>query len=255
MIIECRDRELKYPLAIKNDKKRLILDWLLEFRFSSFEILAERIGQSRINASRFFSSLISTGVISAFTNIHTGKTRYAHLTSEGLYYLKSIDRNVDHAVIREKSLGNYSQIMHDLMVQKIILKRLANYDEVISDRNISFGDYSNRPDALFKSESKGNTIWSAIEFERWRKEKKRIYIAFMNHVAHIKQRRYAGVIYFFQNDLDCSYYQGLFDESSWPLYKRKSGSGKITTLNGSFFPDELVHLRKRFVFIVETIDF
>jgi hypothetical protein len=48
MLIEPRDRSLKYPRAIKQDKLRLVLDWLLEFRFSSLDVLAQRI-VSRVN--------------------------------------------------------------------------------------------------------------------------------------------------------------------------------------------------------------
>ena len=46
MLIEKRDTSLKYPKAIKEEKTRLVLDWLLEFRFSSIDLLAKRIGSN-----------------------------------------------------------------------------------------------------------------------------------------------------------------------------------------------------------------
>ena len=53
---ETRNLDLKYPRAVKDDKTRLVLDWLLEFRFSSIELLSKRIGQTAMNANRFFNS-------------------------------------------------------------------------------------------------------------------------------------------------------------------------------------------------------
>ena len=44
MRIVHRDPSLKYPRAIYREKQQLVLDWLLEFRFSSFALLAQRLG-------------------------------------------------------------------------------------------------------------------------------------------------------------------------------------------------------------------
>ena len=44
MRIEHRDPTLTYPRAVREEKLRLVLDWLLEFRMSSFELLARRLG-------------------------------------------------------------------------------------------------------------------------------------------------------------------------------------------------------------------
>ena len=38
MRIVHRDLSLKYPRAICRDKQQIVLDWLLEFRFSSFAL-------------------------------------------------------------------------------------------------------------------------------------------------------------------------------------------------------------------------
>ena len=44
MRIEHRDPALTYTRAIREDKRQLVLDWLLEFQFSSVELLARRLG-------------------------------------------------------------------------------------------------------------------------------------------------------------------------------------------------------------------
>ena len=57
MRIEHRDPTLKYPRAIREDKRRLVLDWLLEFQFSSVEFLAQRLGLTYHGSYKFFRSL------------------------------------------------------------------------------------------------------------------------------------------------------------------------------------------------------
>ena len=39
MRIERRDPTLTYPRPIREEKRRLVLDWLLEFQFSSVDLL------------------------------------------------------------------------------------------------------------------------------------------------------------------------------------------------------------------------
>ena len=58
MRIERRDPTLKYPRAVREDKRRLVLDWLLEFQFSSVELLAQRLGLTYRSSYKFFRALI-----------------------------------------------------------------------------------------------------------------------------------------------------------------------------------------------------
>lgn len=255
MIIEHRDPNLKYPRAIKDEKTRLVLDWLLEFRFSSIDILAARIGQTPTNANRFFNGLLKDGVIQSFKNVHTKNQRYVMITSAGVSYLEALGRDVSHAVTRVANLGRYSQIIHDLSVQAVVLPRLSSYSEAIWDRHITFASQHDRPDVILKAEKNGSDFWSAIEFERWRKDRKRIFMSFINHAKHFENKHYAGVYYVFQSEADCSYYKKLFDEKEWPQYERKSKSGQIKSLESNFIPDTVQNLRKRFVFRYEPVDF
>lgn len=255
MIIEHRDPNLKYSRAIKDEKTRLVLDWLLEYRFSSIDILAARIGQTPTNANRFFNGLIKDGAINVFKNVHTKNQRYIMLTAAGVSYLEALGRDVSRAVTRVANLGRYAQIIHDLSVQAVVLPRLDSYTEVIWDRHISFASQHDRPDAILKAEKNGSDFWSAIEFERWRKERKRIFISFVNHTKHFENKHYAGVYYLFQSKADCCYYKKLFDEKVWPLYVRKSKSGVIQSLESNLVPDTIEHLRTRFVFRHEPVAF
>ncbi|WP_018694131.1 hypothetical protein [Algicola sagamiensis] len=255
MIVEKRDPTLKYPPAIKDEKTRLVLDWLLEFRFSSVEILSKRIGQTPMNSNRFFNSLKKDGVLQEFKNVHTKNQRYLIMTSVGVSYLEALGRDISKAVTRVSNLGKYSHIIHDLSVQFAIVTRLHNYCEVIADKNIQFGEKGDRPDAILATEKDGRKYWSAIEFERWRKDNKRIYLTFKNHANNFANKEYTGVIYIFQQEADCKHYEKLFNESMWPTFSRTPKSGQLRKLSNDFNPDEIPKLRDRYVFQYDPISF
>ena len=251
MIILERDKSLTYPRAIKQDKLRLVLLWLLEFRFSSIEILANRIGQTPTNANRFFNSLIADKLIADFKNVHTKGERYFILTSAAASYLEAEDYDISNAVTRAGNFGRYSTIVHDLAVQRLVLDRLSKYNEVIADKNIDTLELHERPDALLRTH---NNMWVAFEFERWRKSKDRIYFTFMNHVtALVKKKAYSGVYYFFDKEVDRKRYLELFSEPEWPRYKREQKSGRLKLLEKPFNPDSIEQLRKCFIFEVQNI--
>ena len=250
MLIEQRDTSLKYPRAIKDEKTRLVLDWLLEFRFSSIDLLSKRIGSNSVNSNRFFNSLIKDGVIQSFKNVHTKNERYVMLTRAGVSYLEVAGRDITKAVTRVQNLGRYSHIIHDMAVQYAVLNRLDQFEEVIWDKNINLPDRLEKPDAILKSP---RGYWVALEYERWRKDTKRIYISFMNHANALSEKLYAGVFYLFDRDADFKHYQKLFNEDVWPCYKREKKSGKIKRLESTFEPDGVKNLRKCFVFLHEPV--
>lgn len=248
MIVEARSTELVYPRAVKMEKMRLVLDWLLEFRFSTLDLLAKRIGSNKTNSNRFFNSLIDDEFITVFKNAHTANQRYVMLTHRGVSYLETLGRNVENATTRYIQLGKYSTIVHDLCVQYAILNRLDRLTEVVWDRNINQIAAHDRPDALLKHE-KG--YWIALEYERWRKEKKRVFYSLMNHARGIAEQRYAGVYYIFSEQRDYNYYSEIFNEAEWPKYKRAPKTGKLTPLDGTFSPDSVANLRRCFAFFHE----
>lgn len=251
MLIVQRDTSLKYPRAIKEEKTQLLLDWLLEFRFSSIDLLAQRIGSNVVNANRFFNTLLADGVIQVFKNAHTKNERYVMLTTSGIAYLEVLGRDISKATTRVQHLGRYSHIIHDMAVQYAVLSRLNQFDEVIWDRNINLPERQDKPDALMRS-PKG--YWVALEYERWRKDTKRIYISFQNHANALSEKHYAGVFYLFDQEVDLKHYQKLFDIKEWPRYKREPKSSRIQVLDSTFRPDEVKNLRKCFVFSHEPVE-
>lgn len=242
MIIEWRDPENKYPVKIKKEKTRIILDWLLEFRFSSFDILAKRINSTKTNSNRFFNALINEEVIKVFKNVHTDNTRYVMLWSNGVEYLKSWGRDTEKAVTRIQKMGRYGQILHDIGVQQCALRKMQKATEVIWDRNITWQE---KPDLLIKS-NKG--YWAALEYERWRKDKKRIYISLSNHIHWLREGKHKGVIYTFDQDSDLEHYKKIWLETEWPLYARNAKNGKIESTGESLKISKSDPIRKGFIF-------
>ena len=66
MRIERRDPTLRYPRAVREEKRRLVLDWLLEFQFSSVDLLTRRLGLTSHSSYKFFRSLLDDQTIQHF---------------------------------------------------------------------------------------------------------------------------------------------------------------------------------------------
>ena len=248
MRIEHRDPTLTYPRAVREEKRRLVLDWLLEFQFSSVELLAQRLGLTYHSSYKFFRALLDDQIIQYVKSVHTNQARYVMLTKAGVDLLQVAGRDVAHAHTQPSRLNRYAHLMHDLAVQAAVLKRLAQYDEVIWDQHITVPDQDDKPDALLHSPK---NYWVAFDYEHWRKEDKRIYLSFMNHARALLKRHYSGVYYLFDREPDLVHYQTLFAAPAWPEYQYNRKTGNITPVGTHFQPDAIERLRDCFLFIHE----
>ena len=248
MRIERRDSTLTYPRAVREEKRRLVLDWLLEFQFSSVDLLAQRLGLTYHSSYKFFRALLDEQIIQHVKSVHTHQARYVTLTKAGVDLLRVAGRDVAKAQTQPSRLTRYAHIMHDLAVQRAVLKRLAHYDEVIWDKHIMVPDHYEKPDALLHSPK---NYWVALDYECWRKEDKRIYLSFLNHAKALVKRHYSGVYYLFDREPDLVHYQTLFAAQAWPEYHYNRKTGKITPAGTHFQPDAIERLRDCFLFIHE----
>ena len=246
MKIEMRDPNLKYPIAIRDEKITIILDWLLEFRFSSVQILAMRLGQSVTNSNRFFNLMLKNNLILSFKNVHTSNIRCYMLKSAGVDFLKSRGRDTTHSMTRVKWLGDYSKILHDLSVQNSILNRLEKFESLTWDKNIEKDLFVERPDALMVLKEHGAMI--ALEYERSRKDTKRIYYTFMNHIKAIQDKKVKAFFYDFQSEADMHFYRELFQKKEWPVIERDKKTGKARYLNKKIDTEPFSDLKGSFVF-------
>jgi len=248
MRIERRDPTLTYPRAVREEKLRLVLDWLLEFQFSSVDLLARRLGLTSQSSYRFFRSLLDDQIIQYFKSVYTHQVRYLMITKARVDVLQVAGRDVANAHTQPSRLNRYAHLMHDLAVQRAVLKRLDHYDEVIWDKHINIPEQYEKPDALLHSPKH---YWVALEYERWRKEDKRIYLSFMNHARALIKRHYSGVYYLFDRESDLVFYQTLFAAQAWPEYTYHRQTGNITPTGTHFQPDAIECLRDCFLFIHE----
>lgn len=123
MVVQHRNSQLKYVHDIKKNKMLILFDWLIEFRFSTMDILSQRIGSKPTSSYRLFKQLINDRYIQKFSNIHTHQNFFM-LKNRGIDYLKCESRDISCAVTNPNKLSKYSTIMHDLLVQKAILNRI-----------------------------------------------------------------------------------------------------------------------------------
>jgi hypothetical protein len=244
-----RDPELKYPVAIKKEKTTIVLSWLVEFRFSTIEIMAARIGQTSQQGVRFFNSLISDGFIRQFKNSMI-PTRLFMLTPKGGEMISMLLSREVNVHTRVSTYGRSTKLAHDLAVQKMALKFISGIDGIVWDNNI-VGELDipphTRPDALMHSR---NNFWWALELERTRKAKARIFFAYYNHIQNMRDGHYKGVRYIFNNEAVCKYYQGVFNEPVWPMYSRNPKTGRLVQVRNNFDTQSLAGIAKTFIFEV-----
>jgi len=248
MHIEHRDPTLRYPRAIRADKRRLVLDWLREFRFSTREVLAQRLQSTVKGTYQLLHDLRHQGLIQEFRSIYTNQTRFLTLSKPGFEILRQAGRDVPRAVVPTHRLSRYASILHDLAVQQAVVKRLHHYTDVIWAQQIQIPDHFEKPDALLRT-PKG--YWVAIDYERYRKDQKRVYLSFFNHTRALINRHYSGVYYLFDREDVLAFYQALFTKSEWREYHDNRQTGKITATGKIFKPDSIKNLPNCFAFIHE----
>ena len=129
-IIE-RNAHLTYTRYIQQEKRLLVLSWLLEFRFSSPSILAQLLGQPVANNARFFMSLLEQRFIRTFKNVHTNLERLFMLDRTGIDFLMNHGLNVDNACTKPYVLQRYGFILHDQAVQEAVICKTDHHSEVI----------------------------------------------------------------------------------------------------------------------------
>jgi hypothetical protein len=243
-----RDKTILNTLDMKDEKMFIVFSWLLEFRFSTPKILTNLLGLSITSTPRFFSGLIKNGFIKVLKNVHTDKERLYMLTQLSVDFLVAREIDVSNAVTKAGRLERYSMILHDIGVQSFVFSKISTCSEVVWDKNIVDIDSKCRPDALMKISSNGQFV--GIEYERWRKNLKRIYSSFVNHSNQMVGGHYKGVYFIFNSESDKIHYQELFNSERWPLFSQHAGTGKLSHTGQFFYPDDIENIRRGFVFEV-----
>ena len=251
MHIEHRDSTPKYPHAIREDRTLDVLNWLLEFEVSSFELLARLLGMRTKTSYKLFRALLAEKVIQLYNKGRANVARCFLLTRCGATQLHNAGRDISNAATSPASVTDDVDLVHALAVQAAVLPRLPQYDEVIWKSHITLPEPLDTPDVLLRSPQ---GAWVALDYERRRKDDNRIYMSFRNHAEAIMAKHYRGVFLLFGQPADLEHYRTLFDAEAWPEYDYHRKTRKITARNTTFTPDTVPNLRQCFVFILEDAD-
>lgn len=227
-------------------KTKLVLTWLLEFRVSNVDVLSKRLNLLPVNTSRFFQNLIKKEFIQKFRNNHAAHNQhYLMLTPTGRNHLQDVcGVDATNARTSVSSFKHNTQLQHNINVQKFVLSEMDDFGEVVCSHNIDMQDTKNRPDALIKH--RNPEYWVAVEYEHWRKNKKRIYHAVTNHVDAIQAKKWMGVYYVFREKTDFRYYYNLLQADLWPRYHLNRNTGVIKAMQKPFDVATIPNVRQMF---------
>ena len=248
MYIEHPDPTLKYPHAVREEKTLRVLDWLLEFRLSSRELLTTRLGMQPKPSYKFLDALVAEGLLQAFKSVPANHARCFLLARPGAILLDEAGRDISHAHTSLAGVTRDAEIVHHLAVQAAVLRRLPQCHEVIWKHHIILPESLEKPDVLLRSPT---GVGVALDYERLRKDDSRIYITFRNHAKALMHQHYQGVVLLFDRQAHYEHYRTLFDAETWPEYDYNRKKGQITALPTTFTPDTVPKLRQCFVFMLE----
>ncbi len=131
--------------------------------------------------------------------------------------------HAEHYHHSPKTIFN-STLRHRLFTQHAVCARssLQLPFDFVSDRFLADIKRRNRPDCVIQMGDHS----LAVEAELTRKNKPRIYMAYLNHIEAMREQHYQRVEYVFPRQVLTDSYKRLFDEAVWPKY-RYSDSSRI----------------------------
>lgn len=244
-----RDKSLKYNVEIAQEKIKITLLWIYEFKFTNAKIVEILLGIDGRHARPFLKNLVDKDLLMLFKNKNLeGKNYFYGITQNGLEYLyhhgvldeTSKKKNISSL---QKSLG----IVHDLVVQKYIASSIDNYKEVYAENSLYKFMQKEQilSDAIVVLEN-GQRI--AIEYERWAKSKDRIYFNFYRHYENIFiNDLYDGCIYLFESDVIRNTYLKIFNQDQWVRYKMNKTTSKLYMLTEPFVTNKDQNIKDAFI--------
>lgn len=259
------------PKLMKLDRMRVLMTWLYEFQFTSYEVAFAVIDTSPNGGYRFLSTLLKQEFLKRFHNEATGDQMHLLcLTLKGVKWL------IAHGYIAPESrnhsfkrLTTSTSLIHHLGTQKAVLglcdmRKGHGYEigKVSWEQSISVKAGSIRPDAVVSMAIDEQSLQDfhsmfgsradyrlkqriAVEFERTDKARKRILFHFTQHCLNLKKGHYSDVQYLFNKPEVMRLYKRVFDEEKWQVYKMGK-NGRLAKTMEVMKPNEQV--RERFGF-------
>jgi DNA-binding MarR family transcriptional regulator len=231
-----------------NEKLKIVLELLLQFHFSTRELILERLGLATHSHHDYFKGLEKKGILRR-TDVYSLRTRFIYiLTPAGkeLAYTLLTDSPIQYSTDINKV--NHTTLRHDLAVQKSVICRLKDYDSYASEKNLGvLLEGSNKlPDAcLIKNAEK-----TMLEVELTPKNDKRIFRALVAHAESLIKNQYQKVIYIFPTKTLRDYYYQRFTQTAWPTYLQDE-KGLWVRQPRDLLPDSHPLLRSQFEFLYD----
>lgn len=226
------------PQQKKEWKRLLVVQWLMEFKFSSIEVLSILLKQQPKHTAPFFKSMIDDKFLMRFSSEFYPKKDLVRLGPGALQWFPDLDQSL----LRSDRHSTKKTLVHDHLVQRVIAERLGRYSEI----DASFDRVRKEaPDAFVVSRKTGDKL--AVEYELTRKNRDRTWALFIRYAKAIEAREVDAVIFYFRSKPMYRLYKKRFEAASWDTFKKTKKNGKtFTDRIGSFEPS--AEIRPRFIF-------
>jgi DNA-binding Lrp family transcriptional regulator len=198
------------------EKIDLTLSWTLEWRVSSLDIIAARLGLTPNHCTRFFKKLLQRNILERIKVQFSDKRDLVILGPEGHKILGTSSIAYAAELTRVRRYTKKRTINHDLEAQKAALKMLPGALEIISDFNIQLME--KKPDILvFQYDPiKEASLKIAVEMEKTAKDAKNMYWVFNKYLELLERKEFDRVKFFFSHDDDMNLYVRYFERDMWP---------------------------------------
>jgi DNA-binding MarR family transcriptional regulator len=231
-----------------NEKVLLVLLWLLEWRVSSIEMAAARIGLTPTACTRFFKKLLARNLIERIKIIDCDKRDLIILGPKGHKMLGTSDIAYAAEINRVRKYTKKQTIKHDLAAQKIALKMLPGAMEIISDFNVKLEE--KKPDVLVYrwNAARDEADIVAVEMEATAKDRDGIFFMLHTYLKLIEEKKVDEVRFYFLTKDDMTKYLRYFNRDMWPTTGKKKIKGATvpTTVMKTVAEDDW--RRKKFSF-------
>jgi DNA-binding MarR family transcriptional regulator len=218
------------PLKMKNkdrgaEKTLLVCLWLLEWRVSTIEICAARIGLTPTSCTRFFKKLLAKQIIERIDIIDCDKRDLIILGTKGHKMLGTSDIAYAAEINRVRKYTKKQTIKHDIWAQKVALKLLPCAMEIISDFNIKLE--AKKPDVLVYrwNAARDEADIVAVEMEATAKDRDGIFFMLHTYLKLIEEKKVHEVRFYFLTKDDMTKYLRYFNRDMWPTTGKKQIKG------------------------------
>lgn len=236
------------PKSRAEEKLKVVLEMLIDFHYSTRELILAKLKLATNSHHRYFSSLEKKKIIRK-VGAPSIRSNYVYmLTSYGVELANEKISILSPYQIDGNKI-NHSNLRHNLAIQRAVISMVDNYDVFIPERRLPHLNLNDekRPDGCLEK----NGVRTMLEIELTAKTDQRIFRALVAHAKAINKNHYSKVIYIFPSLSLANYYTTRYQSTEWPTYTQNERGVWIRS-EDSFKPDNFLGLRNAFEFLTES---